>query len=132
MEKRERDRERNRRGREKMRGRKRERERKRRERKRKEKEKRRGEWSGVKEAKKRLKRKKKRNGERNWYISIIWRWLINSCALFNTKSYIYHHYHLIMPSARIFLTLSRHPSPSCIASGRSSWLHPVSTELFCM
>ena len=38
--------------------------------------------------------------------------------------YIYYHVAL---SARIALTLSRHPSLSSIASGRSSRLHPVST-----
>ena len=33
-----------------------------------------------------------------------------------------------MPLARISLTLSRHFSLSFIASGRSSWLHPVSSH----
>ena len=40
---------------------------------------------------------------------------------------IYHHQH-VMPLARISLTLSRHFSLSFIASGRSSWLHPVSSH----
>ena len=39
----------------------------------------------------------------------------------------YHHYHHVVPSARISLTLSRHPSQSSTASGRSSGLHAVST-----
>ena len=34
--------------------------------------------------------------------------------------------------ARISLTLSRHSSLSFIASGRSSWLHPVSLRSCCM
>ena len=42
------------------------------------------------------------------------------------------HHHHVAPSARISLTLSRHPSPSAIASGRSSGLHPVSTQSCCM
>ena len=37
-----------------------------------------------------------------------------------------------MPLARISLTLSRHFSLSFIASGRSSWLHPVSSHSCCM
>ena len=37
-----------------------------------------------------------------------------------------------MPLARIFLTLSRHFSLSFIASGRSSWLHPISSQTSCM
>ena len=41
--------------------------------------------------------------------------------------YIYHN-HLITPSARISLTLSRHPSLSSIASDRFSGLHPVSAQ----
>ena len=43
--------------------------------------------------------------------------------------YIYHH---VTPSARISLTLSRHPSLSSIASGWSSGLHPVSTLSCCI
>ena len=42
--------------------------------------------------------------------------------------YIY----LIVPSVRITLTLSHHPSQSFIASGRSSGLHPISTQSCCM
>ena len=42
---------------------------------------------------------------------------------------IYHHHHHVMPQARIFLTLSRHFSLLFIASGRSSGLHPVSSQL---
>ena len=41
---------------------------------------------------------------------------------------ISHHHHLVMPSARISLTLSRHFSQSFIASGRSSGLDPVSSQ----
>ena len=43
-----------------------------------------------------------------------------------------HHHHRVMPLARISLTLSRHFSLSFIASGRSSWLHPVSSHSCCM
>ena len=45
---------------------------------------------------------------------------------------VYHHRHLVAPSARIFLTLSHHPSLSFIASGRSAGLHPVSSQSCCM
>ena len=45
--------------------------------------------------------------------------------------YIYHHHHVV-PPARISLTLSRHFSPSVIASGRSLGLHPVSSHSCCM
>ena len=44
----------------------------------------------------------------------------------------YHHHHNVMPPARISLTLSRHFSLSFIASGRSSGLHPVSSQSCCM
>ena len=37
-----------------------------------------------------------------------------------------------MPPARISLTLSRHFSLSFIASGRSSWVHSVSSHSCCM
>ena len=46
--------------------------------------------------------------------------------------HIYHHHHHVVPLARISLTLSRHFSLSFIASGRSSWLHPVSSHSCCM
>ena len=42
----------------------------------------------------------------------------------------YHHH--VTPSARISLTLSRQPSILSITSGRSSELHPVSAQSFCM
>ena len=41
---------------------------------------------------------------------------------------IYHHHHHVVPLARISLTLLRHFSLSFIASGRSSGLHPVSSQ----
>ena len=41
-------------------------------------------------------------------------------------------HHLVMPSARISLTLSRHLSLSFIASGRCSELHPVFSQSCCM
>ena len=40
----------------------------------------------------------------------------------------HHHHHHVAPPARISLTLSRHFSLSFIASGRSSGLHPVSSQ----
>ena len=46
--------------------------------------------------------------------------------------YHHHHHHHVVPLARISLTLSRHPSLSFIASGRSSGLHPVSSHSCCM
>ena len=42
-----------------------------------------------------------------------------------------HHHHVVLV-ARISLTLSRHFSLSFIASGRSSGLHPVSSNSCCM
>ena len=45
--------------------------------------------------------------------------------------YIYIYYRVV-PPARISLTLSRHFSLSFIASGRSSGLHPVSSQSCCM
>ena len=44
------------------------------------------------------------------------------------NSYHHHHHHHVMPLARISLTISRHFSLSFIASGRSSGLHPVSSQ----
>ena len=46
--------------------------------------------------------------------------------------YINHHHHLVVLSAQISLTLSRHLSLSFIASGRSSGLHTVSSQSCCM
>ena len=42
------------------------------------------------------------------------------------------HHHLVVPSTRISLTFSRHLSLSFIASGRSSELHPESSQSCCM
>ena len=39
-----------------------------------------------------------------------------------------HHRHHVVPSAWISLTISHRPSPSSIASGRSSELHSISTQ----
>ena len=46
--------------------------------------------------------------------------------------YNHHHHNLFVLSARIFLTLSGHPSLSSIAFGRSSGLHPVLAQSCCM
>ena len=43
----------------------------------------------------------------------------------------HHHHHVVLP-AQISLTLSRHLSLSFIASGRSSGLHPVSSQSYCL
>ena len=43
-----------------------------------------------------------------------------------------HHHHHVVPLPWISLTLSRHFSLSFIASGRSSGLHPVSSNSCCM
>ena len=45
-----------------------------------------------------------------------------------TRIFISTYHHLLVPLARISLTLSRHFSLSFIASGRSSGLHPVSSH----
>ena len=51
-----------------------------------------------------------------------------------SKAYRYnhHHHHHVVPPTRISLTLSCHSSLSFIASGRSSGLHPVSSQSCCM
>ena len=46
-------------------------------------------------------------------------------------NYHHHHNHVVLP-ARISLTLSRHFSLWLIATGRSSGLHPVSSQSCCM
>ena len=43
-----------------------------------------------------------------------------------------NHHHHVVPSAQIYLTLSRHPSLTSITSGRFSRLHPVSAQSCCM
>ena len=45
--------------------------------------------------------------------------------------WIYHHHYVVLP-AQISLTLSRYFSLLFIASGRSSGLHPVSSQSCCM
>ena len=52
------------------------------------------------------------------------------CINAHTKNH--HHHHHVAPPTWISLTLSRHPSQSSIASGRSSRLHPVSVQSCCM
>ena len=52
--------------------------------------------------------------------------------LFVSRPIINHHHHHVVPPARISLTLSRHFCLSSIASGRSSGLHPVSSQSCCM
>ena len=48
-------------------------------------------------------------------------------------TYIYHHHHHhVVSLARISLTPSCHFSQSFIASGRSLWLHPISSHRCCM
>ena len=55
---------------------------------------------------------------------------IHICLYIYIYIYIYHH-HVVLP-AWISLTLSRHFSLSFIASGRSSGLHPISSQRCCM
>ena len=56
-----------------------------------------------------------------------------STTLATTPEGLYHHHHHhVVPPARISLILSRHFSLSFIASGRSSGLHPVSSQCCCM
>ena len=45
---------------------------------------------------------------------------------------LHHHYHHVVPLARISVTLFRNFSLSFIASGRSSGIHPVSLHSCCM
>ena len=49
------------------------------------------------------------------------KWLLLDRNIYS-KSYHHHHHHHVTPSARISRTLSRHPSLSSIAFGRSSYL----------
>ena len=51
---------------------------------------------------------------------------------FHSYPHWFSNYHHVEPLARISLTLSRHFSLSFIASGRSSRLHPVSSQSCCM
>ena len=53
------------------------------------------------------------------------------CSHVSTHHHHHYHHH-VAPSARISLTLSRHPSLSSITSGRSSGLHPISAQSCCM
>ena len=48
------------------------------------------------------------------------------------RCYLHHHHHHVVPPARISLTLSTQTSLSFIASGRSSGLHPVSSQSYFM
>ena len=61
------------------------------------------------------------------YMSHTWNMQIS-----HIRAYIHHHHHHVVPLARISLTLSRHLSLSFIAPGRSSRLHPVSSQSCCM
>ena len=64
----------------------------------------------------------------NYIITINW---CSACAqVYRVNSSHYHH--LIVSPARISLTLSRHFSLSFIASGRSPWLYPVSSQGCCI
>ena len=53
------------------------------------------------------------------------------CEIITIDTCLYHHHHVAL-SARIFLTLFRHPSQSSSAFGRSSVLHPVPAQSCCM
>ena len=58
--------------------------------------------------------------------------ITNILNRFMERIYHHHHHHHVVPPARISLTLSRHSSLSFITSGRSSGLHPVSSQSCCM
>ena len=58
-------------------------------------------------------------------------WIVSIFPLL-CKHFSGHHYHLVMPPARISLTLSRHSFWSFILSGRSAELSPVSSQSCCM
>ena len=51
--------------------------------------------------------------------------------MLNWIGWYHHHHHHVVPPARISLTLSRYSTQSFIASGRSSGLHPVSSQSYC-
>ena len=55
-----------------------------------------------------------------------------ACVCQVASDIYHHHHHHVVPLARISLTLSRYFSLLFIASGRSSGLHPVSSESCCM
>ena len=57
---------------------------------------------------------------------------ITTTTTTTTTCHHHHHHHHVVPLAQISLTLSRHPSLSFIAFGRSSGLHPVSSHSCCM
>ena len=61
-------------------------------------------------------------------ISTFSTYILFSCIFWNR----HNHHHHVVPLARISLNLSRHPSLSFIAFGRSSGLHPVSSHSWCM
>ena len=65
------------------------------------------------------------------YISLSSYLSIHTHTHTHTHTHIYHH-HLVVPLARISLTLSRHFSLSFIAFGRSLGLHTVSSHSCCM
>ena len=67
-----------------------------------------------------------------------WRWFVTNNYCIRKKNemisigmYHHHHHNHVMLSAQISLTLSRHPSLSSIASGRSSGQHTVSAQSCC-
>ena len=54
-------------------------------------------------------------------------------VMFELYILIYHrHHHWVALLTQISLTISRHPSLSSIAPGRSSRLHPVSAQSYCI
>ena len=63
---------------------------------------------------------------------IFYRSLLQDIVTFIWSVFINHHHHHVALSALTFLTLSCHPSLSSIAPGRSSGLHPVSSQSYCM
>ena len=65
-------------------------------------------------------------------VNVITYWSSNSLTRMSYSIKLAINHHHVMPPARISLTLSHHISLSFIDSGRSSGLHPVSTQSCCM
>ena len=62
----------------------------------------------------------------NWIKKVKFNWIMKMIM------WTYHYHHLVVPQAQISLTLSRHSFLSFIASGRSSGLHPVYLQSWCI
>ena len=77
-----------------------------------------------------LRKSAKLNGSKYCHVSLTIQ--LNNCILKPQPTGLNVCSHHVVPPARISLTLSRHFSLSFIVSGRSSGLHPVSSQSCCM